>query len=101
MHSISVSVVYATPEKQLIKERQIPRGTSALELVTLSGIMKEFDELQSSSLDDLELGVFAQRVSHDYLLEDGDRVEIYRNLKADPKEVRRQLAKLGKTMGKK
>lgn len=101
MHSISVSVVYATPQNQLIKDCEVPRGTSALELVTLSGILKDFEELQSSKLESLELGVFAQKVSHDYLLEQGDRVEIYRKLKADPKEVRRQLAKLGKTMGKK
>ena len=101
MHSISVSVVYATPEKQLIKESQVSRGTSAFELVAMSGIFDEFEELQCTSPEDLELGVFAQKVSHDYLLQEGDRVEIYRKLKADPKEVRRQLAKLGKTMGKK
>jgi len=49
----------------------------------------------------LSIGVFSQKVAHDYLLEEGDRLEIYRPLTADPKEVRRQLALIGKTMKKK
>jgi putative ubiquitin-RnfH superfamily antitoxin RatB of RatAB toxin-antitoxin module len=45
------------------------------------------------------LGVFAQPVAHDYVVNEGDRIEIYRPLTADPKEVRRQLAAAGLTMG--
>ena len=44
--------------------------------------------------------MYADKIEPDYLLEQGDRVEIYRPLLADPKEVRRQLALVGKTMGK-
>jgi len=99
-HTISVSIVYATVEKQWLKELVVPRGTLADELVLLSGILDEADGLEAEALDDLILGVYSQKIPHDYLLLEGDRVEIYRPLTADPKDVRRQLAELGKTMGK-
>ena len=100
MHQIKVSVVYATTEKQSVYESTVARGTSAQELIEFSGFMNEIEALSSIKVDDLEIGVFAERVELDYLLEEGDRVEIYRPLTADPKEVRRQLALVGKTMGK-
>ncbi|MBX2848555.1 MAG: RnfH family protein [Acidiferrobacterales bacterium] len=101
MHSISVSIVYAKQDEQVVIEKQVPRGTSAMELVELSQIRNQCVELASLESTELELGIYSQRIEHDHLLEEGDRVEIYRELTADPKEVRRQLAALGKTMGKK
>ena len=97
MHEINVSIVYALKDQQWIYEAKVARGTSALEMVVLSGVLEAFPELDKLTL---QLGVYAQKVEHDYLLEEGDRVEIYRPLTADPKEVRRQLALMGKTMGK-
>ena len=97
MHEINVSIVYALKDQQWLYEATVARGTSALEMVVLSGVLEVFPELDKSTL---QLGVYAQKVEHDYLLEEGDRVEIYRPLTADPKEVRRQLALMGKTMGK-
>ena len=101
MHTISVSVVYATREKQWLVETVVPRGTSAVELVEQSGLLKDVPELEGGDVSALTLGIYSEQVPHDHLLEEGDRVEIYRPLTADPKEVRRQLALLGKTMGKK
>jgi len=63
--------------------------------------MNEIPALEAQSISELTIGVYADKIELDYLLEEGDRVEIYRPLTADPKEVRRQLALLGKTMGKK
>ena len=100
MHNIEVSIVYATPEKQSLVEKRVPRGTSAAELLELSGLMDEVEALKGCLIEDLQLGIYAKLIAHDHLLEQGDRVEIYRPLAADPKEVRRQLALLGKTMGK-
>lgn len=99
MHDIEVSIVYATPEQQTLKELRVTRGTNAVELIQQSGFLQEIEELRDVPLEDLKIGVFAQRVQTDYLLEAGDRLEIYRELSADPKEVRRQLALLGKTIG--
>jgi len=101
MHQINVSVVYATPKKQWLYETSVARGTSAQELIEYADFMTEVPELNEKDISDLMIGVYADKVELDYLLEEGDRVEIYRPLKADPKEVRRQLALMGKTMGNK
>lgn len=94
---VRCEVVYATPARQLLVPLTVPAGTTALEVVRMSPLAGEFPE---ASFDDPVLGVFANRVDHDYVVRDGDRIEVYRPLTADPKEVRRQLAAAGKTMGK-
>lgn len=99
IHSIDVAVVYATKQRQWLKEMNVARGTNAQELVQASGLLEEVEALRGVNIEELQLGVYAQKIAVDYLLEQGDRVEIYRPLRADPKEVRRQLALLGKTMG--
>ncbi|MBT8115849.1 MAG: RnfH family protein [Arenicella sp.] len=99
-HSIEVAIVYATRDRQWLKEMHVARGTNAQELVVASGLLQEVEALRGVAVRDLQLGVYAQKVPADYMLEQGDRVEIYRPLRADPKEVRRQLALLGKTMGR-
>ncbi|NNF66034.1 MAG: RnfH family protein [Gammaproteobacteria bacterium] len=95
---LDVEVAYALPTKQLIIPLQVPLGTTVIEAVLLSGITDEFeglDPLQST------LGIFGDVADPDQPLQDKQRVEIYRPLKADPREVRRQLAAAGKTMGNK
>lgn len=101
MQRIEISVVYATRAQQWLRELNLERGSSAGDAVYASGLLTDVEELNSATLESLDLGVYAQAVNSDYLLQDGDRVEIYRPLLADPKEVRRQLALLGKTIGKK
>ena len=101
MHEIQVSVVYATAAHQWIFEQRVARGTSAQELIELSGFHDRIADLKAAKLEDLEIGIVSQKTGLDTLLEEGDRVEIYRPLTADPKEVRRQLALMGKTMGNK
>ena len=98
MHNIPVSLVYAEQQQQWIFETQVARGTEARELVLQSDFLVTIDSLQGKSVDQLELANYANPIKHDYLLEANDRVEIIRPLTADPKEVRRQLAALGKTM---
>ena len=94
---IEVEVAYATPEKQLILKVEVPVGTTAAEAVRLSGIEEHFPEIE---LGGNPLGIFGKKVKPTRELESGERVEIYRPLTADPKVIRRELAKLGKTMGK-
>lgn len=93
---IDVEVAWATPERQLIVPVAVPLGTTAVEAVRLSGIEQAAGE---AGLTARPLGVFGKRVKPDHVLAAGDRVEIYRPLKADPKIVRRELAAMGKTMG--
>lgn len=100
MTKISISVAYAVKQQQWLKEFTMQRGASVYEAIEQSKLLLEVEALHGQSIEDLTIGIYSQKVAHDALLEDGDRVEIYRPLTADPKEVRRQLALLGKTMGK-
>ncbi len=101
MHNINVSVVYATKAKQWVYKAVVARGTSAQELIAMSDFFEQVPELLDTDINQLTIGVYADKIALDYLLEENDRVEIYRPLTADPKEVRRQLALIGKTMGNK
>ena len=88
--SISVEVAYALPEKQRIVKLDVPQGTTALEAVTLSKLDEVFDELVVGP--DLKIGVWGKAISADRVLAAGERVEIYRPLMVDPKEVRKARA---------
>ena len=89
---ISVEVVYALPDKQRLLSLQVPVGTTAAEAVELSGIRAVFSDLPAQP----SLGIFSRKVPPGEVLRAGDRVEIYRPLLADPKEVRRARAAAGK-----
>ena len=92
-----IEVAYATPEKQIILECRVVSGTAARDAVRGSGIDSHFPEID---LDNCDLGVFGKAIAPDYELQDGDRIEIYRPLIADPKEIRRQRAAQGLKMKK-
>lgn len=86
---MKIEVAYATPAKQLIRVLEVSEDTQAEEAVRLSKISDEFPEID---LDNLKLGIFGKAISGQQRLKAGDRVEIYRPLIADPKEVRRRKA---------
>ena len=84
---IQVEVAYALPERQVLLQVTVPEGSTALEAARLSGVEAQFEGL---SLDEgSRMGIFGHVVSASQVLKEGDRVEIYRPLKADPKEVRK------------
>jgi putative ubiquitin-RnfH superfamily antitoxin RatB of RatAB toxin-antitoxin module len=87
--TINVEVAYATPHKQAIVEVQVAAGTTALEAAQQSGISDRFNDID---LDNAKLGVFGNLVTPKQVLREGDRVEVYRPLIADPKEVRKARA---------
>jgi putative ubiquitin-RnfH superfamily antitoxin RatB of RatAB toxin-antitoxin module len=84
---IKVEVAYATPEKQLIIEVEVEVGTTMLQAAEKSGIDKEFAELDVAGAP---MGLFGRKVAKpaEEVLREGDRVEIYRPLKIDPKQAR-------------
>jgi putative ubiquitin-RnfH superfamily antitoxin RatB of RatAB toxin-antitoxin module len=92
-----IEVAYAMPEKQKILECVVEKGTSPRDAVKHSGIDGFFPEID---LENCDLGIFGKAVAEDYELKEGDRIEIYRPLIADPKEVRRQRAAQGLKTGK-
>jgi putative ubiquitin-RnfH superfamily antitoxin RatB of RatAB toxin-antitoxin module len=87
--AIAVEVAYALPERQAIIELQVAEGTTALEAARQSGVADQFEGID---LDNAKLGIFGKAVSPQQVLRPGDRVEIYRPLIADPKEVRKARA---------
>jgi hypothetical protein len=95
--TITVEVVYALPEVQTLLAFEVPEGATAAEAVRLSGILDKHPEID---LARAKIGVFGKHVKADTPLRERDRVEIYRPLIADPKEVRRQRAAEGKAMKK-
>ena len=86
---ISVQVAFATPQTQVVIDLALQGGTSIAEAIFASGICARFPEIDPESL---QAGVWGKIRSRDYLLREGDRVEIYRELKADPKDARRSRA---------
>ncbi len=93
-----IEVSYGLPERQAIIAVMADASATIEQVVRLSGIEKQFVEID---LDTLDTGIFGKAQKLDTIPRDGDRIEVYRPLKADPKEVRRRLAAEGKTMGKK
>ena len=94
---IRVEVVYALPAKQELLTVKVAPGTTVRQAIEASGILEKYPEID---LAKNKLGVFAKLTKPDTVLRDRDRVEIYRPLIADPKEVRKQRAAEGKVMKK-
>jgi putative ubiquitin-RnfH superfamily antitoxin RatB of RatAB toxin-antitoxin module len=89
--TIKVEVIYALPDRQLVIPLQVKKGTSMFDAAVQSGIASRFEGLD---LEAAPMGVFgkAERKPRERILEDGERVEIYRPLIADPKDARKKRA---------
>ena len=94
---LSVEVVYPLSHKQEIFKVSLPAGATVRHAIEASGVLQKYPEID---LAKHKLGVFAKLTKPDTALRDRDRVEIYRPLIADPKEVRKQRAAEGKIMKK-
>lgn len=95
--SIAIEVAYALPDEQVIIPLEIEAGTTCEQALARSGVLTRFPEID---LAVNKVGVFGKLGRLDAVLRDGDRVEIYRPLLADPKEIRKQRAAEGKKMKK-
>ena len=94
---IRIEVVYPLPQKQEIFAVKMPESATARQAIEASGVLQKYPEID---LTKNKLGIFAKLTKPDAPLRDRDRVEIYRPLIADPKEVRKQRAAEGKVMKK-
>lgn len=88
---INVEVAYALPSEQTLIQLAVDPGTTMYDAVQNSGLLNKYPELD---LDSTPMGIFgkAERKPKERVLEEGERVEIYRPLIADPKEVRKKRA---------
>ena len=94
---IMVEVAYALPDEQLIVPVKVKAGITAEQAIQSSGILSKYPEID---LAVNKIGIFGKLTKLDVPLRHLDRVEIYRPLIADPKEVRKQRAADGKVMKK-
>jgi putative ubiquitin-RnfH superfamily antitoxin RatB of RatAB toxin-antitoxin module len=91
MAEIAIEVAYAGPEGQVILTLRVPSGTTAWEAVERA--RAELPE--GVAPDPSRLGIYAKKVPPGQVLEEGDRVELYRPLTLDPMEARRRRAMRG------
>lgn len=94
---INIEVVYALPDEQIMFSQRLEGGATAGEAVRRCGIIEKYPAID---LEVNKLGIFGKLARPDTMLRDRDRVEIYRPLLADPKEVRRRRAAEGKAIKK-
>jgi len=93
--SLCVEVAYALPDQQVLIPLGVEAGTTLEQAIIRSGVLEQFPAID---LAHSAVGVWGKAAKLDTPLRDGDRVEIYRPLIADPKEVRKQRARQGKVM---
>ena len=85
MQTIQIEVAYALETQQYLFTEEIEQGTTVEEALKTSKLLKEFPELNTD-----KLGIFGKLVKPDLVLRAGDRIEVYRPLKADPRDRRRK-----------
>ncbi|HTM64049.1 MAG TPA: RnfH family protein [Gammaproteobacteria bacterium] len=90
MSKMRVEVAYALPECQEIIALEVEAGSTVRQAIEQSGILRRFPEID---LTRQKVGVFSKRRDLNDILEPGDRVEIYRPLTIDPKDLRRVRAR--------
>lgn len=89
MARLQAEVVYALPRKQTVIPVELPQGATVYQAALASGIAQVHPDID---LDNADFGIWSERVSADDCVSDGDRIEIYRPLVADPKTMRRRRA---------
>lgn len=94
---MNVEVVYALPKRQSLLTVNVPVGSTARQAIERSGILSTYPEIDLSVN---KIGVWSRTVKLDEILQAGDRVEIYRPLIADPKDMRKKRAEKAKEEGR-
>lgn len=89
MPDIRVEVVYALPKRQYLRQLVLEEGSTLEQAIRASGLLALRQDID---LDVNKVGIFSRPAKLEDKLSDGDRVEIYRPLLIDPKELRRQRA---------
>lgn len=90
---VTVDIVYALPTRQTLLTLHLPEKTTVEEAIYQSNILTYYPEID---LKHNKVGIFSKVVKLNTLLKNGDRIEIYRDLIADPKTIRRKRAEQGK-----
>ncbi|TRZ55566.1 MAG: RnfH family protein [Rhodocyclaceae bacterium] len=87
--SIDVEIIYAEPQRHALVRLRLPAGSTLQQAVEASGLLRKFPEID---LTKNRLGIYGRIGPANTVLSTRDRIEIYRSLMADPKEIRKQRA---------
>ncbi|MCX7087099.1 MAG: RnfH family protein [Methylococcales bacterium] len=85
---MNVGVCYAEVDRQLWMRLEVPDQSTVAETIRLSGVLKLYPEI---NLDHQKVGIFGKIAKLDTLVQEGDRVEIYRPITVDPQTVQRRV----------
>ena len=94
--NVDIELVFALPERQQIMTLRVDTDTTVEAAISLSKMGEDFPDEDFASF---QAGIWGKPVNRGHLLQDGDRLELYRPLAMDPREARRQLAASGRSMG--
>lgn len=94
---ITVEVAYALPERQSLLTLSVSRQATVQQVIEQSGILQQFNDID---LQVQKVGIWSRPVKLDDAVKAGDRIEIYRPLIADPKDLRRRRAEKAKEEGR-
>lgn len=94
---VNIEVVYALPEKQVLLALKVASGSSIEQALEQSGVLRRFPELDLATM---KVGIYSRIVPLTTALSGGERIEIYRPLTADPREMRRKRAEKAKDEGR-
>lgn len=84
---VTVEVVFAGPGRQILRRVRLPAGSTVEDALAASGLAEELGNLGVGPV-----GIYGKAVPARTIVRDGDRVEIYRPLRGDPKDLRRARA---------
>ena len=86
---LQIEVAYAEPQRDIVKTLYLPAGSRVADALRLAALDPDFTGVD---LANSALGIFGRSIRPDHALQQGDRIEIYRPLAADPKVARRERA---------
>lgn len=85
--AITVDVLHALPDRVERVVLRLPAGATVAQALSEPEVLIHFPDAKT-----LPVGIFSQRCEPERVLRNGDRIELYRPLIADPKEARRERA---------
>jgi putative ubiquitin-RnfH superfamily antitoxin RatB of RatAB toxin-antitoxin module len=88
--ALQIEIVYAEPQRAIVKTFRLAAGACVADATRLAALDPDFSGVD---LENSALGIFGRVIRGDHPLQEGDRIEIYRRLMADPKAARRARAK--------
>lgn len=83
--TINIQVVYALPDRQELLSLTLAAGSTLQQAVEASGLLEKY----GLTVETGKFGIYGKQAKPDAILRERDRVEIYRPLIADPKEMRK------------